>query len=714
MSRRLRHAPASPAGRLAALLITALGTSATFATVDPPAPPTLDARGNAVIIPALPRPAVPLEAFFANPEFSQPQLSPSGRQLAVLHEAGSQPGRNLKIIDLATNSARTVTSYSGHKVMWYTWIDEQRLAYRAEISAAGDQPVSVFGTEWFNVVDLSFEPAYTVRFSADLRGYSRKRQAANQAQWHSLRLLDPRPINGDQLLVTVRNRDLNPAVAADGLLPPAAHAYTDVATVNVRTGAIRRLARNSGQIYHWLVDRNGEARMAMRLDDGMRVHVMHREPGGKQWSDIYSFEYGGTGIWPLAFTGDPNLVYVLSNAGRDTRALYLYDLAAGELRDEMFAHDEVDVSGIVLSRDGQTAIGARYETDRARIHYFDAYRQAIDTELADALAEYEIEVQFSDDSSTALVTAHNEKNPGRFYHFDAETGDLRELFRMREFLPEQYLSNTHAIDLRARDGEQLHGFLTIPRGVTGPAPMVVVVHGGPHDTRDKWGFDPEVQFLANRGYAVLQVNFRGSGGYGRRFEQLGWGHWGAAIQDDIADAVRWAVNAGYGAADRICIYGWSFGGYSALMNMALHPELYRCGVSFGGVTDLPALVSSHSPVDAGRQNFLELVLGADKGPAELALSSPVNRVSEITAPVLVAHGLQDDVVPVSQFQKLVQALARHGKDGEGLLLENEGHGLSGEPARYLFYRTLEAFLARHLAAAPARNPGRPEASEIAL
>ncbi|NNM21397.1 MAG: S9 family peptidase [Gammaproteobacteria bacterium] len=694
-----RFAPGRRARQLAALLLTVLGASAAFATVSP-TPAIVDGAG-ATIAPALPRPAMPLEAFFANPEFSQPQLSPSGRLLAVLHEADDQPGRNLRIIDLQTNDARTVTTYDTYEVAWFTWIDEQRIAYRAAPPDNPNRAASVFGNEWFNVVDISRQPARTVRFSSGQHSKSPRRQATIQAQWHSIRLLDPRPIDGDKLLVTVRNERLNPPVNSDGKLPPAAHFYTDVATVNVRTGDIRRLARNSGQVYHWLVDRKGKARIAMRLDDDLGVHVMHRPSGGKHWQEIYSFEYGGTGIWPLAFTRDPDLVYVLSNAGRDTRALYTFDLKTGKLRDELFAHDTVDVSGIVLSRDGERAIGARYETDRSRIHYFDAYRQAIDTELADALSQYQIEVQFSDDSAIALVTAHNEKNEGRFYHFNADSGELRELFHMRGFLPEENLSNTQAIGLRARDGEQLHGFLTMPRGASGPEPMVVLVHGGPHDTRDKWGFDPEVQFLANRGYAVLQINFRGSGGYGRRFEQLGWGHWGAAIQNDIADAVRWAVDSGHGAADRICIYGWSFGGYSALMNMALNPGLYRCGVSFGGVTDLPALVAGHSPVDLGRQSFLEKVLGQDKDEAELAQISPVNRVLDLDAPVLVAHGLRDDVVPVSHFEKLVRALARHGKDGEGLLLENEGHGLSGEAARYLFYRTLEAFLERHLATGPA-------------
>ncbi len=690
-------APVLRTWRIAALLVAALGGAVAGATVNP-SPPTFDARGNAVIAPRLPRPAVPLEAFFADPEFSQPQLSPSGRRLAVLHKAGD--GRNLKIIDLDTREAEALTAYTGRHVAWYVWLDDQRLAYRAEPPADGESPVSVFGSEWLNVVDLSGAEPQTIRHSARLRGQSRKRQAEDQAEWHSMRLLDPRPIDPDHLLVTVRNEKLNPPVDAAGLLPPDAHQYTDVAMLNVATGKIRRLARNPGQVYHWLVDRNGEARIAMRLDDQLNVQILHRAPGGKSWSEIYSFGYGDPGIWPLAFAGDSNEVYVLSNQERDTRALFTFDLSSGRLGELLFAHDSVDVSGIVLSRDGSRAIGARFETDRSRIHYFDAYRQAIDTELADALAEYEIDVQFSDDGDTALVMAHNEKNPGRFYHFDADSGELKELFRMRDFLPEEYLSPTHPIDLRARDGETLHGFLTTPRGMTGPAPMVVVVHGGPHEVRDSWGFDPEVQFLANRGYAVLQVNFRGSSGYGRRFEQLGWGRWGETIQDDIADSVLWAVGQGYGDPDRVCIYGWSFGGYSALMNLARNPELYRCGISFGGVTDLPALVSQHSPVDPGRQNFLEIVMGGSNDPASLAQSSPVNRVQDITDPVLVAHGLQDDVVPVSHFEKLVDALATHQKDGQGLLLEDEGHGLSGEPARYLFYRTLEDFLARHLAVAP--------------
>ncbi|MDH3767462.1 MAG: hypothetical protein OES99_03295, partial [Gammaproteobacteria bacterium] len=478
-------APVYRTGRYLVLLLSVLGAHVAGATVIPPASPPIEVP-ESVVEPELLRPVVPLEAFFSDPEFSEPQLSPSGRQLAVLHETNGSPSRNLKVVDFDTNRARGLTAYAEHEVVWYVWLDEKRIAYRAEIPTDGETPATVFGSEWFNVVDLSVNPPSTVRFGEKKETHSRKRQATEQARWHSLRLLDPRPIDENHLLVTVRNDRLNPKIDVSGQLPASPHVYTDVATVNVKTGRIRRLAKNPGQVYHWLVDRNGDARIAMSLDEQLNVHVMHRQPDEREWHELYSFGYGETGIWPLAFAKDPNLVYVLSNKDRDTRALFTYDLTAGRLVNELFAHEEVDVSGILLSRDGSWAIGARYETDRPHIHYFDPYRQAIDTELANALSDYDIDVQFSDDSSIALVAAHNEKNPGRYYRFDADSGRLRELFRMRDFLPEQYLSPTKAIDLRARDGEQLHGFLTIPRGATGPSPMVVIVHGGPHEVRDSW------------------------------------------------------------------------------------------------------------------------------------------------------------------------------------------------------------------------------------
>ncbi|NNF67840.1 MAG: hypothetical protein HKM98_10065, partial [Gammaproteobacteria bacterium] len=376
-------------------------------------------------------PLVPLEAFFSDPEFSQPQLSPSGNKLAVLHEVAGLPSRNLKVINFSTNKGMVLTAYRQHEIVWYVWLDENRIAYRAEIPSDGETPAAIRGSELFNVVDLSGRRPEITRFSVARKAMSAQRRSAELATWQSLRLLDPRPIDRNHLLVTVRsdNADSPSGVSRD--VAASMHPYTDVATVDVRSGRIRRLATNPGQVYHWLVDRDGNARIAMQLDDDLNVNVLHRDKDDEDWKTIHSFSYSEAGVWPLAFASDPNLVYVLSNRERDTKALYTLNLQTGQFDEELFAHDTVDVTGILLSRDGSWAIGARYETDRARIHYFDPYRQAIDTELADALSEYEIDVQFSDDSSIALVTAHNEKNPGRFYRFDTDSGRLRELFRMQ-------------------------------------------------------------------------------------------------------------------------------------------------------------------------------------------------------------------------------------------------------------------------------------------
>lgn len=627
-------------------------------------PPERDEAG--MLVPGLRQPTVPLEAFFSEPDFDQPQLSPDGRSLAVLHRDRDSGALNLVLVDLSTRRPRHLTEYTTHRVAWFVWVDDNRIAYRAEPLDA-----ALPSREWFNLVRVSRSRIVTTRYAA--------RDSDQKHLWESMRLLDPRPLDGGHLLVTVSN-----GVGA-----------REVATVDVGTGKLLRLSENPGDVLQWVVDRAGRVRVAVTLDEDLVTRLLHRDRAQDPWVAIHRFEYGQPGIWPLAFTTDPDLIYVLSDIGRDTRALHLYNLKTRQLEQQLFAHDQVDVSGLVLSRDGKWAIGARYETDRARIHYFDPYRAAIDTDLANALWEYEVEVQFSDDGQTALVTAHNERNPGRYYHFDANSGRLRELFSRRDFLPEQFLSTTRPIDFVARDGERIHGFLTMPRGVSGDAPTVVLVHGGPHEVRDSWGFDPEVQFLANRGYSVLQVNFRGSSGYGRRFQQLGWGGWGEGIQDDIADAVLWATRQGYIDSQRVCIYGWSFGGYSALMSMARNPDLYRCGISVGGVTDLSLLTARHSPVETSRQTYLDHVLGGDDQVA-LAMSSPINRIDDIQAPVLIAHGLNDSIVPVVHFERFVKALAIYDKPGEGLLLQGQGHGLSSEQARFDFYRQLERFLDENL------------------
>jgi dipeptidyl aminopeptidase/acylaminoacyl peptidase len=251
-----------------------------------------------------------------------------------------------------------------------------------------------------------------------------------------------------------------------------------------------------------------------------------------------------------------------------------------------------------------------------------------------------------------------------------------------------------AIALKARDGLELHGYVTRPAG-DGPHPLVVLPHGGPHGVRDSWEYDPEVQLLAIRGYAVLQVNFRGSGGYGTDFETAGYGEWGAKMQDDLTDATRWAIEQKIAPADRICIYGASYGGYAALMGAAREPDLYRCAIGYAGVYDLPLMWESGDTPDSnfGRA-YLERVIGSDT--ATLRARSPVYNAQSIKAPVLLIHGKEDGRVDYQHAKRMRAALEEHQKKVEWLALGGEGHGIYDEDSRREVYERILQFLDANL------------------
>jgi dipeptidyl aminopeptidase/acylaminoacyl peptidase len=268
------------------------------------------------------------------------------------------------------------------------------------------------------------------------------------------------------------------------------------------------------------------------------------------------------------------------------------------------------------------------------------------------------------------------------------------------WLDTQSMAQMHPVTLRARDRVELHGYLTLPHDA--PAsnlPLIVHPHGGPYGIRDRWGFDRITQFLASRGYAVLQVNYRGSGGYGKRFRDIAWRQWGLAMQDDLTDAVRWAVGEGIADAGRICIFGASYGGYAAMAGITTTPELYRCAVNYVGVVDLPELYGywSGAAIESGIEAWFRRAIGDPRGDRErLDATSPINNLDGLDVPLFIAHGRRDPRVPIAQAERLIRALRRRGIDHEVLFKNDEGHGFVKQENNVELFTRLEAFFAEHL------------------
>ncbi|HWD16725.1 MAG TPA: S9 family peptidase, partial [Casimicrobiaceae bacterium] len=311
---------------------------------------------------------------------------------------------------------------------------------------------------------------------------------------------------------------------------------------------------------------------------------------------------------------------------------------------------------------------------------------------------YEVTLQsVTDDESRMIVAATNDRTQGARYLYDRTADSLTKLGDVAPWLPEAKMAAMKPIQYKTRDGLTVDGYLTLPNGVE-PAKLPVVVnpHGGPW-ARDGWGFNPEVQFLANRGYAVLQINYRGSTGYGRKFWEASFKQWGFAMQDDITDGVHWLIKQGIADPKRICIYGGSYGGYATLEGLVKTPDLYACGVDYVGVANLFTFMKTIPPYWKPFLAMMHQMVGdPEKDKERLAAASPALNADRIKAPLLIAQGARDPRVNKDESDQMVAALSKRGIDVPYLVKDNEGHGFHNEENQFDFYEAMEKFLAKYL------------------
>ncbi|HAY92548.1 alpha/beta fold hydrolase, partial [Shewanella sp.] len=300
------------------------------------------------------------------------------------------------------------------------------------------------------------------------------------------------------------------------------------------------------------------------------------------------------------------------------------------------------------------------------------------------------------DAAKLVVLAFNDRNPGDYYIFDTKTLKLEYLAAAKKWLNPEQMADVKPISFTSRDGKQLHGYLTLPFGKeTKNLPLVVNPHGGPHGIRDWWGFDPQNQYLASQGIAVLQVNFRGSGGYGDQFERAGYQKWGSDIQHDIIDATQYVIDQGFADKERICIVGGSFGGYSALQSAVLAPDMFKCAIGVAGVYDLELMFNKGDVANSrSGTSYLKDVLGQDK--AVLKAMSPSENVDKLKANILLVHGGEDDRAPIEQLESLEKALKAHNYPYQKLVMDNEGHGFYNDEHRAKYYEKMLSFLKTNL------------------
>jgi dipeptidyl aminopeptidase/acylaminoacyl peptidase len=395
-----------------------------------------------------------------------------------------------------------------------------------------------------------------------------------------------------------------------------------------------------------------------------------------------------------------------TNIGRDKTAVVKYDIITKKELEKIFEHPEVDVTNLMSSRKRKVITGVSFNTEKVHYHFFDKQREMLQRDLEKRLPGYEVRVAgFNKQEDRCLVRTFSDRSLGAYYFYDMKTKDFRKLADVSPWLKESDLAEMKPISYQSRDGLTIHGYLTVPKGVQPKnLPVVVNPHGGPW-YRDSWGFNPEVQFLANRGYAVLQVNFRGSTGYGRKFWEASFKQWGKTMQNDVTDGVQWLIKQGTADPKRIGIYGGSYGGYTTLAGLTFTPDLYACGVDYVGVANLFTFMKSIPPY---WKPFLDMLYGMVGHPEKeqdlLRAASPVFHVNKIKAPLLIAQGANDPRVNKNESDQMVEALKKKGIDVPYMVKDNEGHGFSNEENRFDFYRAMEEFLGKHLGGKVEQRP----------
>jgi dipeptidyl aminopeptidase/acylaminoacyl peptidase len=469
--------------------------------------------------------------------------------------------------------------------------------------------------------------------------------------------------------------------------------------MDVNNGTLSEIGNAPLKNATFVADHKGQVRFATgdTADQGRRVY--HRASNDADWNLVFDESKDDPVVRPLGFARDDKIAYFACPGAHGAGGLCRWN-AETKKTETLWSGGETGIDELVPSFDRKDFIALRSMPDRIATTLIDktAPESKLLTGLMQQFPGEDVRLTSSTtDGSKVVFHVSSDRNPGEFYLFDRAAGKATFLFASMPWIKPAEMSAMEPISLKARDGLSLHGYLTRPHGKDDAKnlPTVVVVHGGPYGIRDAWKFDPEIQMLASRGYAVLQVNFRGSGGYGDTFLHAGFGEWGTKMQDDVTDATRWAITAGIADPKRICIFGASYGGYAALRGVMREPDLYRCAVGYVGVYDLRLMYTRGDiPQSTYGSNYLKMVLGEDE--SVLWDRSPIAHLDQLKAKVMLIVGGEDTRVPPVQGENLHNALDKAHIAHEWLYRRTEGHGFYDEKNIADLMTRVNAFLDRNI------------------
>lgn len=605
-----------------------------------------------------PPPIISVEDFVKNSEQRTFRLSPDGSNIAYLAPYKSRMNIHVRASD--SDEVTRVTSVEDRDINGYFWASNDRLVYIKD--EGGNENFHLFSVSKDGTDEVDLTPFDGVRAE----------------------IIDDLESQPETMIIGLNNR-----------IPQVFDPYR----INITNGEMDLLYENPGDITGWGTDHDGKLRLAYKTN-GVDTSIHYRKDESADFKEVISLNFKET-LAPQFFDFDNgNVVYAISDLGRDKSAIVKYDLKENKEIEEIFSHDEVDVDYIAYSQHRKVPVFIGYTTSKHKRKFLDKESEEtfkkFEKELG-AINEYYI-TSTDKEENKMLVYLSDDTSRGKYFFYDKEANSLKEIANLSPWLNPDHMAPMKPISYTSRDGLTIHGYLTLPLGREAKnLPVVVNPHGGPW-ARDNWGYNPEVQLLANRGYAVLQMNFRGSTGYGKEFWQKSFKQWGQTMQNDITDGVQWLIDEGIADPDRIAIYGGSYGGYATLAGITNTPDLYAAAVDYVGVSNLFTFMETIPPYWEPYKKMLYEMVGDPntKDSIMMRQNSPVYNVDKIKAALFVAQGANDPRVVQAESDQMVEALERKGVNVQYMLKMDEGHGFRNEENRFDFYNAMVLFLEENL------------------
>lgn len=639
---------------------------------------------------------VDVSTFVRKDKFDDIKLSPNGEYYAATIRLEDRTGLAIMLRSGNKLTAHFVLGKNTH-VSGFWWVNPERVLIAiSEKYGALDEPQPTGELYGINADGTKLE--MLVGYRVQSRGAGTRIQPKKVEDVAAF-LVDTLPDDDKNVIISV--------------WPFLEDPFTRAERMDVYTGRRTQVARAPVRRASFVTDNMGIVRFAAGAGADNVRKLYYRKGEGVEWVLLNDESVTGRGEYPIGFSEDNLTAYLLSEQRRGPDAVVAYDVVSGSRR-TVLQDEHVDPSMIIYqdgaigidadTSAGRVPVGVVLNDGKPRTVFFDpeSKEAALQKGLEAAFAGHAVGItSITADGKTALVEMSSDRNPGDFYLFRIDQSKADYLLSRRDWFDPEKMAESRPVQWKARDGLTLHGYLTLPPGREGKnLPMVVLPHGGPFGVRDIWAFDDEAQMLASAGYAVLQPNYRGSGGYGRSFHEAGARQWGLAMQDDITDATKWAIQQGIADPRRICIYGASYGAFAAVTGVAKEPGLYACAAGYVGVYDLPMM---HTRGDIQRRGSGDTYLNQWIGPRnELAAVSPVNMADSIKVPVFLAAGGEDERAPVQHTELMERRLKAAGVPVETLYKKTEGHGFYVEANQQEYYTKLLDFFHRHLGGAKAK------------